>query len=491
MRVLIRTFGCKTNYADSVEVARKLGSVGIVSEMVSGSAGIRDPAGCQGLSDVSNDSIRGNGTVFIVNSCIVTNSAEAEVRRYLNRIRRECPTAKIVLTGCGARAKRIAEKFKHPAVSVVGEIGEVPEKVLELFRVTPGSIPVVQGGTVSAPVTAPGVDSYTYRGFRSRYFLKVQDGCNTGCSFCIIPQTRRLASKSFVDIAREVEEALSIGSPEIVVTGVNVGLYEEPKEGFPLSVLMEKLLSILRGTSRLRLSSVEPEHVDSRMLSVFENERMCPHLHLPLQSGSDRVLADMRRRYSAKRYLEIVDEFRKRFPHGAVTADLMVGYPAEEREDFEMTLNVVKRCGFERAHIFPYSERPGTLSAHRPPFNGNEIKLREKELFEVTRDVARESLARFIGRRTEVAVEALEGCGDDASIGSTREEGKPGNGSFIHFGYGEAYQRVRFYVAGGVVSRLRPLTPVVLERLEGVEFLGKALLTARDEVHHKTRMYER
>jgi len=425
---------------------------------------------------------------IIINSCVVTNEAEGKSRRYARRTLRRFNGAQVILTGCGARSKVLARKFAELGVKVAGRLDEV---VGEVFGHTDQSQRTEPSGSVAQEEsTAIGNFFSTealYIPGRARYFLKVQDGCNSACSFCIIPRVRTLSMKSFESIMAELKFAKEMGYSEIVITGINVGLYREPTHGYGLDTLIENILEKLDDGFRLRLSSIEPEHVSERLMASFSNRKMCPHLHLPLQSGSDKVLKDMRRRYTATDYLRIVDAFRKNYPHGAVTSDIMVGYPTESWDDFKKTLKVVQLCGFERVHIFPYSERPGTLSSLLHPHSGDEVRAREEELFGIAREVARKSLERFIGKRVEVAVEGalkadgneepkgLSEVGAEGRLKSTRRRApfQPKNRRQpIFSGYGEAYQRVNFSCETGYVPRL---ATVQLEKLIGQEFFGKII----------------
>ena len=399
MAVFIKTFGCKVNYADSVGLARRLSEGG---------------AGCALLerAELPADS-RNEAAVFVVNTCAVTAEAVAKARRFCRRLARVHPAASVIVTGCGARAPEVAAEFTALGVAVARDI----DGVLKLL----GSDAEAKGGRGERkPSPVPR---------RARHFLKVQDGCNAGCSYCIIPRVRKRESGSWQAIQEEFAFALENGALEVVVTGVNLGLYRTPDTGWDLPEFLRNLLDLTPASSRIRLSSVEPEHVDERLLAAFAHRRMCPHLHLPLQSGSDAVLKAMRRQYASQKYRELVHAFRNRFPWASVTTDVMVGYPTETREDFAATVEMMRACEFERMHIFRFSPRPDTAAESLAPLPPEEVKARERELFEVAREVSARSLTRYLGRSCEVAVE--------------------GKHADCREGYGEAYQRVR--VAGEAI----------------------------------------
>lgn len=406
MRVFIKTYGCKVNYADSVELAHKLVKASIECDLLE-------------RSELPQKS-PGESAVFAVNTCAVTAEAVAKARRFCRRLKRLYPRALIVATGCAARAADIAREFSSVGATVVPWTDRIVSMLAQDEKSRKGRAQV-------EPTLVP------FAG-RARYFLKVQDGCNAGCSYCIIPRVRRRQSKAWHDVRAELATALARGVPEVVLTGINLGLYRAPDSGWGLTELMQNMLELVPERSRLRLSSVEPEHVNERLLGLFAHPRMCPHLHLPLQSGSDAVLSAMRRQYTAGEYMELVRDFRQRHPWGAVTTDVMVGYPAESQADFEKTSAMVRECGFERLHIFRFSPRPGTAAEGLRSLPSQEVRAREHELFAAAREVAAQSLGRYLGHRCEVALETRAGV--------------------VREGYGEAYQRVRLTSAQNVPKGL-------------------------------------
>ncbi|OPX23387.1 MAG: hypothetical protein B1H03_01865 [Planctomycetales bacterium 4484_113] len=422
MPVFIKTFGCKVNYADSVELAGKLIRAGVECALLE-RAKLPEPD-------------RRSHATFIVNACAVTAEAVAKARRFCRRLLRLHPDARVLVTGCGARAEEIAAEFLALGVPVRQRMDEV--------------VALLAGEDDSGKGRGEAKTKVPVLSGRARYFLKVQDGCNGVCSYCIIPRVRHRESKSWCDIRLELESVLASGVPEVVVTGINLGLYSDGDTGWGLAELLQNMLRLVPESSRLRLSSVEPEHIDERLLALFEHPRMCPHLHLPLQSGSDAVLRSMRRKYTAQQYLDIVREFRRRYPRGAVSSDLMVGYPTESRDDFEQTLAIVRACGFERVHIFRFSRRPGTAAVNLEPLPAEEVKEREHRLFTLADAVSAHALARYLGGSCDVAVEARS----EPALK----------------GYGEAYQRVSLRIPPDLSGPR--LLPVQLKALKDGVFLG-------------------
>lgn len=378
MRVFIKTFGCKVNYADTEALVSALAKLGHQCSHISSGWGKAAPP-----------------DAVVVNTCAVTAGAVKKARQYARRCLREFPRARLIVTGCAAREESLASQFESLGATIIGNPNLVSEAL----------------GKDGLPVPAP-------EDKRTRRFIKIQDGCNSFCAYCIIPFVRQMECKRGEQVIDEMMESVNTGTPEIVLCGINLGLYTDPDEGYGLLQLLRRALAILPESSRLRLSSIEPEHVTDEMLELFSHPRLCPHLHLPLQSGSDSVLAAMRRNYDSTYYRDLVKKFRKLHPDAAVTTDLMVGFPAETDEDFELTGEMVSACAFERVHIFRFSTRPNTAASEMGLLPSSVVSRRQDKLLALSKRVSQKALARFVGSECEVAIED-SGCG-----------------------YGEAYQRV-------------------------------------------------
>lgn len=377
MLALIKTFGCKVNYADGEEAAHSLAARGWE---------------CRHASNESTyDTVQPD--LIIVNSCAVTSTAVAKVRRYIRRAQRDYPEAKIAVTGCCAHSEEIAAELRSLGAEVVSDcssLGDAPEQA------------------ETQPIAR-----------RSRRFIKVQDGCDSFCAYCIVPYLRERWNAPVGDICMRIASAGNEGVSEIVICGVNLGLYTEPQAGFGLTELVRIILDGMPEGMRLRLSSIEPEHVDSGLVGMLGDKRLCPHLHIPLQSGSTRVLGEMGRKCSLERYTEIAYEIREQYPFCSITTDLIAGYPTETDADFLETCEMVRRVGYERSHVFRYSRRPETRAALLKPLPNWLVTEREKTLLTLCAEVADARWQRFIGRTCMVALE-------DSMMG-----------------YGEAYQRVQ------------------------------------------------
>jgi threonylcarbamoyladenosine tRNA methylthiotransferase MtaB len=247
---------------------------------------------------------------------------------------------------------------------------------------------------------------------RLRAFLRVQDGCSFRCAFCVIPQVRGATrSRPLEAVVAEAERRVAAGHRELVLTGVNLGLYRDREARVRLPGLVDRLARV-EGLERLRLSSIEVDHVDDALLAALRRTAsFLPHLHVPLQSGSDDVLARMRRRYGRDRYLARIERAREALGDLHVTADVIVGYPGEGDDDFAQTLDVVRRAGLGRVHAFPYSPRPGTATAGEddvpPP-----VKRRRSEAVRALADrQGAERRAARVGRRDRVLVERHDANG--------------------------------------------------------------------------------
>jgi threonylcarbamoyladenosine tRNA methylthiotransferase MtaB len=297
----------------------------------------------------------------VVNSCTVTAAADRDTRKAVARAKREHPEAAVVLMGCYVDA--------HPGDTLGADL------------VVPNAWKQAPVG-VEAAVEPPGVR-------RSRYVLKVQDGCDNRCTFCIVWQTRgRSISRVLPYLENRARAAAAAGYREIVLTGIDLGSYRGG-----LAPLVRRLLDAA-APARIRLSSIDPSHVDDDLARLLEHPRMCPHLHLPLQSGSDRVLARMRRRYDLATFERAVASARAVRPDLALTGDIMVAFPGEEADDFQRTLDAIERAAFMDLHVFRFSARPRTAAARY----GDQVALPEAR--------ERSRLAIDLGHRLRRAYEA-------------------------------------------------------------------------------------
>ncbi len=323
--VAMLTLGCKLNIADSEAMARDLRNAGW---------------------NIS-DSARGADAV-IVNSCSVTRAADSKSRNLARRARRLAPDATVALTGCmiETASPKSVEALGTDLVFRQVDQRSLTERLIELR-------PLDQD--LRAPPTF----------LKTRGFISAQEGCNDVCAFCIIPKTRgRERSKPIATIVQESQQCQAEGVKEIVITGTQLGAYGRDQD----AGLYELLSSLLRETSvpRIRLSSLQPQDVTGRLLELWQDPRLCRHFHLALQSGSDAVLARMRRRYNSSDYAVVVDRLRSAIPGVAITTDMIVGFPSETEAEFEQSFAFAREQCFSNVHVFPFSERSGTLAAQMP-----------------------------------------------------------------------------------------------------------------------------
>jgi threonylcarbamoyladenosine tRNA methylthiotransferase MtaB len=369
-RVYLESLGCKLNQCERDTLAAQFLAAGY--ELVSDAA---------------------QAEVCVLNSCAVTRLAERKSRRRLRALRRASPGAKLVLTGCFADLAEeldldlvVSNAQKEGLVSGVQDL--VPEP---------------------APSPTGAMDDLVRP--RTRPLVKIQDGCDNACAYCIVHRLRgRQRSRPREQIVAEVLALRAQGCHEVVLTGVHVGAYGRER-GESLEGLVRRLLDALgplepRPGFRLRLSSIEPWDLSSAFFALWQDPRLCRHLHLPLQSGCDATLARMNRHYSSAQYAAWVEEARAAIPGLAVTTDVIAGLPGETPEQHAASAAFCERMGFARTHVFAYSERPGTPAAEMPgqvPLP--ERRARAEQLKAIGRESAAAFRRRFLGQRLPVVVE--------------------------------------------------------------------------------------
>ncbi|HON73216.1 MAG TPA: MiaB/RimO family radical SAM methylthiotransferase, partial [bacterium] len=240
---------------------------------------------------------------------------------------------------------------------------------------------------------------------RIRAFVKIQDGCDDFCSYCIVPYVRGpVRSRSFEEIIGEIEQLVKFGYPEIVLTGIHIGKFES--DGKSLPDLVRTIYNNSPEIRRIRLSSLEPQEVNRDIIDLFKDvSNLCPHIHLVAQSGSNKVLRDMKRKYTREEFLSIIDDFRSVMKNIEFTTDIIVGFPTEEEEDFRDTISLIEEVGFVKVHIFPFSPRPGTEAFDLTPLDKKIVKEREELLKAVSLETAFNKLNKLVGNYVEILVE--------------------------------------------------------------------------------------
>lgn len=348
--------------------------------------------------------------VCIVNTCTVTSEGDSKSRQAIRRLARDNPHAEVLVMGCYA-TRAPQELAALPGVAaVIADKRELPD-ILGRF------------GVFDLP---NGISRF---GNRSRAYVKVQDGCVLKCSYCIVPKVRpRLASRPIDDVVEEVRRLLGNGYREVVLTGVHLGHYgvdwdgQKPKsEWIRLSAVVKAIVQI-EGDFRVRLSSLEATEVTDELVDVMaaNGDKVCPHLHLCLQSGSDAVLRRMKRRWSVCSFIDRCRQVREVLDQPAFTTDVIVGFPGETDEDFESTCQVAREVGFSKIHVFPFSPREGTPAAEMPNMVPKRIKSeRSKRLSAIERELRKGYFEGLVGRNLRVLVESPSDHQIDHVVGTS------------------------------------------------------------------------
>lgn len=351
--------------------------------------------------------------VYVVNTCTVTNIADRKSRQMLHQAKKRNPNAIIVAVGCYVQAAE-EDLLKDTSVDLVVGNNKKSEiiRLVENYRTQSNSRNmVVDIGSESEYEELTVISTME----KTRAFIKIQDGCNRFCSYCIIPYVRgRVRSRNEEDILEEINKLAKLGYKEFVLTGIHISSYgtdkldkgEDVYKLMPLASLI-KSISLIPGIERIRLGSLEPRIITEEFVQVISKvKQFCPHFHLSLQSGSDSVLKRMNRKYSAQEYFEKVIILRKYFDKPAFTTDVIVGFPGETEEEFKETLEFVQKIKFSNIHVFKYSQRAGTIAAKMPDQIPEDIKQqRSNELIAVTEQMAREYKELFMGKIEEMLVE--------------------------------------------------------------------------------------
>lgn len=346
--------------------------------------------------------------IYLINTCVVTNMGQRKSRQIINRAVRHNPMSLIVVTGCYPQTAPEEVKAIEGVDVIIGnqERGKIAELVEEALALKHDHIlDNVQKMTVDTVFEEIAAGTETNK---TRAFLKIQEGCNQYCTYCIIPYARGpLRSRSIDNIKAEVAKLVAAGYKEIVLIGIHLGCYgKEMKNNTTLCDAVEAALSV-EGLKRLRLGSLESVEVEPRLLEIMERDsRLCRHLHLPLQSGCDKILQAMHRPYTTQRFTELLKDIRTRIPDVLITTDIIVGFPGETEADFAQTAEFVKACGFSKMHIFPYSKRKGTPAEKMPEQVEDSVKQkRAAVLAEIDSKMQLQVMQELVGKEVEVLFE--------------------------------------------------------------------------------------
>ena len=350
--------------------------------------------------------------VYVVNTCSVTSIGDRKSRQMIRRIRRAHPDSVIAVAGCYAQlAPEVFEKMGDVDVIVgLQNRTHIVDYVEEAMHRTDKK-PLNQTVDIMKVDRFENMEVDVEGEVRTRAFIKVQEGCDNYCTFCIIPYARgRLKSRLQKDAVDEIRRLVSKGYREVVLTGIHLGNYgKDLHDGTSLASLVAELVKI-PDLLRIRLGSIESVELSEELISIIQNEpKVCRHLHLPLQAGSDAVLKGMNRHYRLPQFKKLINELREKVPGIALTTDLIVGFPGETEENFQETLDTLREIRFSAIHVFPYSRRIGTPAASYPNQISNEVKKdRVHRVQEVEKEIALEYRKQFMGQVVHVLAEEIK-----------------------------------------------------------------------------------
>lgn len=401
----VATLGCKVNQADSEAIGEQMSAAGFVQ---------RD------FTEVAD--------IYIVNTCTVTHLGDRSSRQMISQARRRHPDALLVVTGCYAELNPKAVAALPGVDLVVGNGGkeslaEAIKQRWEIETIDSQHIGSDQSLALADldgepqpdnPAGLPFVDAETNHAnrhtSRTRVQMKVQDGCDNRCTYCIVPYVRgKSRSRSIESVVEHVRRKVSAGFQEIVLTGIHLGDYHP--DGDEQRNLGDLIAALLKETAipRIRVSSLEPEDFRLEWLELWDNPRMCRHLHLPMQSGSDTILRRMARRYNSARYRTIVTTAKRRVPGIAISTDIITGFPGETDEDFEQTYQLAAQLQFAKAHIFRFSPRQGTAAARMRGQIPDAIKkARSERLLRLNDEDSRRFREQFLCQTVQVLIESCK-----------------------------------------------------------------------------------
>lgn len=370
--IYVKTLGCKVNQVESETLMRSLAGLNVC------------------LVDNPEDA-----AIIVVNTCSVTHEADAKTRKALRKLAKIPGVLLVVATGCSAALHEKEIEELHPHIKVMADKTKLAPTIQELFHLEN-----------THEVTRGDLRKEYPRLFRSRSFIKIQDGCDNFCSYCIVPYARNvLRSEPAQAILKEVEELARNGVKEVVLTGINVGRYVDKSAGIDsLTQLVEQLSQT--AIERIRISSIEPVHIDEAFCALLNaNSKVCEHLHIPLQSGSNVILRAMNRHYTREEYLHIIENLKKAAPLIALSTDVIVGFPGETDQDFQDTLDLCKACGFSKIHVFRYSKRAGTPAASLPQVDVRCVAERAEKSRSLGAQLAQDYRAQLSGKMLDVLIE--------------------------------------------------------------------------------------
>lgn len=433
-KIAFYTLGCKVNQADTASMENLF---------------LRS-----GHQLVSFD---GEADVYIINTCVVTNTGQRKSRQTIHRAIRKNPNALIVVTGCYPQTAAEEVKAIAGVDMIIGNqdraqiVQLVEERLAHRQTDTLDAVHKLTASTAFEEMAAGDITDKT------RAFLKIQEGCNQFCTYCIIPYARGpLRSRSLESIRTETQRLISAGFKEIVLIGIHLGCYGKENPDGPTLYDAVKTVLDVPGVQRLRLGSLESVEVEPRLLTLMqEDARFCRHLHLPLQSGCDKTLQAMHRPYTTAKFKTLLADIKTRVPDIAITTDVIVGFPGETEADFETTCKFAESCGFSKMHIFPFSARKGTPAEKFAGAVAEAVKKERADILgRIDETMHKAFLQAMVGQTAEVLFE--QPAGEDYF------EGLTGN-----------YQRV--FVKSGGRNLGGEILPVKITAFDGEKLLGEII----------------
>lgn len=415
--VAFHTLGCKVNHYETEGIWRMFMEKGY--ERV----------------DFEHDS-----DVYVINTCTVTNSGDKKSRQVIRRAIRKNPEAIVCVTGCYAQTSP-GEIMEIPGVDVV--VGTQDRKnifnYIEEHKKTRLPVNGVSNIMKNRVFEEMDVPEFTDR---TRASLKIQEGCNNFCTFCIIPWSRGLLrSRDPENVVQQAQKLVDAGYKEIVLTGIHTAGYGEDMKDYNFAMLLRDLEEKVDGLKRIRISSIEASQITEEVIEVLnQSKKIVLHLHIPLQAGSDPVLARMRRKYSTAFYKEKIERIREALPNLAITSDVIVGFPGETEEEFQETYDFIKEIGYAELHVFPFSRRTGTPAARMDNQVDDEVKEeRVHRLIELSNQLAKEYASQYEN-------EVLEVIPEETILNKDQPE--------LLVGYTDNYMKVQFEGTKDMVGKL-------------------------------------
>ena len=393
MKVFFHTLGCKVNQYETQEMREQLNK-----------------------NEYQVTENEDDADVFVINSCTVTSESDRKTRQCVRHYKKKHPESTIVLTGCMPQSfPEMAEKLTEADIVLGNKNNKLLVSSLNEYFGASCRVLHMEQHESGEPLISSGITSFEER---TRATLKIEDGCDRFCSYCIIPKARgRIRWKPIDDIKREVNALADNGYREIVLVGINLSAYGKGSDidlADAISVVSEN-----EKIERIRLGSLEPDHITDELIEKMAKcEKLCPQFHISLQSGCDKILKKMNRHYTNDEYFSLCEKLRNSFKDCTLTTDIMVGFPQETPEDFEATKQFAEKVGFEKIHIFPYSRRSGTVADKMDGQIEKSVKtVRVAELSKIADKIRNEFLEKQVGKTLSVLIESRQS--DDMYLGYT------------------------------------------------------------------------